>query len=265
MDERDSLDAAGIAEAAAILRGARRVLFVTGAGLSADSGLPTYRGVGGLYEGQLTELGIPIEVALSGAMMARSPAISWRYIAAIEQRCRGARPNRGHRVIAALESVVETVVTLTQNVEGLHQAAGSTRVIDIHGDVFEIVCLACGRDERLESYEHLPIPPRCLCGAPVRPRVVLFGEPLLPDRVARLHEELERGFDAVFSVGTSSLFPYIADPVLDAAANGVPTVEINPGETEVSDAVRLRLRSRAAVTLDAIAEAVGLDDAPPGR
>lgn len=249
------LDPAAIARAAMILRGSRRVLFITGAGLSADSGLPTYRGVGGLYDGQVTDLGIPIEEALSGDMVLAAPEITWRYIAEVESRCRGARPNRGHEVITEMERTLEHVVTLTQNVEGLHQAAGARNVIDIHGDVHRLVCMGCGSREHVESYLGLAIPPLCPCGAVMRPEVVLFGEPLPLDRVVRLEAELERGFDVIFSVGTSSLFPYISGPVIEAAERGVPTIEINPGFTEVSDVVALRIAGRAAPALDAIWQA----------
>ena len=184
------------------LKESRSVLFVTGAGISADSGLPTYRGIGGLYEQDETDDGIPIEAALSGAMFRRDPAITWKYIHQIESSCRGAGPNRAHRVIAELEQRFERVWTLTQNVDGLHHAAGSTQVIDIHGDVHWLLCTRCGHRWRVESYVGLPIPPACPeCDSLVRPEVVLFGEMLPLDRVRVLQEQLARGFDAVLPHG----------------------------------------------------------------
>lgn len=90
--------------AAGLMEEARRILFLTGAGISVDSGLPTYRGVGGLYEGRVTEEGVTIEEALSGMMMARRPEVTWKYLWEVAEGCRGARPNRAHEVIAQIEA-----------------------------------------------------------------------------------------------------------------------------------------------------------------
>jgi len=254
-------DAGSVAAAARILARARSVLFVTGAGISADSGLPTYRGVGGLYEADATEEGLPIEVLLSGETFARAPERTWKYLGAIERACRGARPNRAHEAIAELGRTRRRVVVLTQNVDGLHRAAGSRDVIEIHGDVHELACTRCAWGERVPAYDGLEVPPRCpRCAAPVRPAVVLFGEALPSAAVARLEEELEKGFDAVFSIGTTSVFPYVAAPVLLARSWGAGTVEVNPGETEVSRAVDVRLRCGAAAAMDAVLAALGSGD-----
>jgi NAD-dependent SIR2 family protein deacetylase len=103
---------------------ARSILFVTGAGMSADSGLPTYRGVGGLYDGGETVEGIAIEEMLSGEMFGVRPEWTWKYLRQIEQACRGAKFNRGHAVIAEMERQFERVWTLTQNVDGFHHEPG---------------------------------------------------------------------------------------------------------------------------------------------
>lgn len=246
-------DPAAVDAAARILSRARSVLFVTGAGISADSGLPTYRGLGGLYESDATEEGLPIEVLLSGETFVRRPATTWKYLGAIERACRGARPNRAHEAIAALEAILPRVVVLTQNIDGLHRAAGSREVIEIHGDVHRLACTRCSFRARVPDYEGLELPPRCPeCAGLVRPAVVLFGEMLPPDAVTRLEEELRRGFDAVFSIGTTSVFPYVAAPVRMARAWGAGTVEVNPGETEVSGIVDVRLRCGAAAAMDAL-------------
>jgi NAD-dependent deacetylase len=235
--------------ARARLAGKRRLLFITGAGLSAESGLPTYRGIGGLYEDAQTEHGMPIEVALSGPMFARAPHVTWHHIGAIEQALRGARHNLAHSIIATLEQHYEVVV-LTQNVDGFHRAAGSTRVIDIHGDCHDLQCTRCDHRERRADYAGMTLPPVCpACGAVVRPDVVLFEEALPPRKVALLLHELERGFDAYFSVGTTSVFPYIAQPMLDAARRGLLTVEINPGVTEISELCEVRFACGAARAL----------------
>ncbi len=244
-----------VAAVAEILGAASRVLFITGAGLSADSGLPTYRGVGGLYEDADTPEGIPIEVALSGQMLLTRPEVSWKHIREIERACRGASANAGHRAIAALEEGREAVWVLTQNVDGLHRAAGSTEVIDIHGDVHSLSCMACDWGRVVQDYTEMEGSgvPRCPeCGAVVRPDVVLFGEALPLDRLGRLEAVFRRGFEVVVSIGTTSVFPYIAGPVQIARELGIPSVEINPGVTEVSHLVTHRMQSGAAATLEAL-------------
>lgn len=235
------------------LASARSLLFITGAGISADSGLPTYRGIGGLYDVQLTEEGFPIEEVLSGRMMQVRPELTWKYLAEIGRAAFGARFNRGHEVIAEMEAHFDRVWTLTQNVDGFHRQAGSKNVIDVHGDMHELYCTACGFRRTVSEFGDLPMPPRCPeCEAIFRPDVVLFGEMLPAAKVERLYRELAAGFDVVFSVGTTSVFPYIAEPVLRASHVGVPTVEINPGESDVSNVVDVRLAMGAADALDAI-------------
>jgi NAD-dependent deacetylase len=236
-----------------LLHQSRSLLFITGAGISADSGLPTYRGVGGLYEVDTTEEGMPIEELLSGRFFRRNPSVSWKYLGQVERACRGARFNRGHEVIAQMEGHFERVWTLTQNVDGLHRQAGSRNVIEIHGDLHNLSCMQCNFRQTMADYSSLSIPPWCpQCEALLRPDVVLFGEALPFDMVSRLYTELERGFDLVFSIGTTSVFPYIAEPVERAYRQGKPTVEINPGTSEVSELVTVQLPLGAAPALDAI-------------
>lgn len=243
MDDLSERTARAIADA-------ERVLFVTGAGLSADSGLPTYRGVSGLYERGQTEEGFAIEDVLSGPMFRARPELTWKYLREIEAACRGARPSPGHHAIRDLEREDLDVVVLTQNVDGLHRAAGSSKVIEIHGSLSRLLCTGCGHRVALAGDASLPVDPRCAdCGAPERPDVVLFGEALPEAALADLDRELREGFDVVLSVGTSSGFPYIQAPVFLAARQGMTTVEINPSETPVSHAVLLRLPARAADVL----------------
>ncbi len=236
-----------------LLSAARSLLFITGAGISADSGLPTYRGIGGMYEVENTEDGLPIEELLSGRMMRKRPELTWKYLAQIADACRGATFNRGHEVIAEIERHFDRVWTLTQNVDGFHRLAGSHNVIDIHGDLRVLLCTSCGASDAVVDLDAVQIPPRCLeCRSMMRPNVVLFGEMLPPDKIDRLRREFEIGFDVVFSVGTSSLFPYIVFPVEQAARMGIPTVEINPGDTDLSEIVTVKLSMGAASALDAI-------------
>jgi NAD-dependent deacetylase len=239
--------------AVSFLRKASSVLFITGAGISADSGLPTYRGIGGLYEEAETPEGIPIEEALSGEMMRINPAITWKYIHQIEASARGASFNRAHAILAEAERRFDRVWVLTQNVDGLHRKAGSTNVIDIHGDVHDILCTECDYRTIVEDYSNLAPLPLCpACGAPLRPDVVLFGELLPVEKVGTLERELRKGFDVVFSIGTTSVFPYIARPVVEARMRRRATIEINPGETLISGEVDVKLAMRAAEACEAL-------------
>jgi NAD-dependent SIR2 family protein deacetylase len=173
-----SADQQTISQVVDLLRPNLRLLFLTGAGLSADSGLPTYRGHDGIYQSdRLTRHGIPIEQALSESMLVARPDITWEFLVELERVTRRATFNRGHQVIAEMESHFREVWTLTQNIDGLHRAAGARNVIDIHGDLHELRCNRCTYRVTVRDYEHLTLPPRCpLCSDFVRPDVVLYGE-----------------------------------------------------------------------------------------
>lgn len=237
-----------VRQTAAALRHARRILVITGAGLSADSGLPTYRGVGGLYNGK-TEDGLSIETALSGPMLRRDPALCWKYIAQLGSACLGGQPNAGHYAIAELQRRKPECWVLTQNVDGYHRAAGSPpeRLIEIHGQLAPLFCQSCGaEDPQLSEHLQRPLPPLCaLCHGVLRPSVVLFGE-MLPERALNvLDEEMAKGFDAVLSIGTTASFPYIHEPMLRTRVAGGFTAEINPAPTDRSSHMDAFLRCRA--------------------
>ena len=247
-----------LSEVATLLGRAQRPLFITGAGISADSGLPTYRGIGGLYNDSLTEEGFPIEEALSGHMLACRPEVTWRYIGQIESNCRGAGPNAAHRLIAALEKEKRGLWVLTQNIDSLHRKAGSKNLIEIHGTVHRLLCTECDYTRKLEDYADLTLPPECpKCRQLVRPDVVLFGEMLPRLALEQLAQVMENGPDFVASIGTTSVFPYIAHPVWWACQNGVPAVEINPGDTEVSAIASHRIKMGAAQALTALMRHLG--------
>lgn len=242
------------------LSSARRALFITGAGISADSGLPTYRGVGGLYDSKTTEEGLRIEEALSGDVFSLHPDITWKYLVQIEKNCRGAQPNAAHRAIARLDDYLERVMVFTQNVDGLHRAAGSREVIEIHGNLQELKCTRCRHEEAATDFAGREMPPRCpACGGILRPKIVLFGEMLPEEALERFIDALQEGFDMVFSIGTSSVFPYIVQPVVFAAGSGIPTVEINPSQTPLSDIVDFYLPLGAAEAMSAILTRAGMD------
>ena len=244
-----------IAAVANALRQARRVAVLTGAGMSADSGLPTYRGIGGLYNDIEIEQNMPIEEILHAYTLARNPALTWKYIAQIERACRAAGPNAGHRVLAAWDRRFELWV-FTQNVDGFHRAAGSRNVVELHGNLSTRYCCAC-REAATVDVDLDQLPPRCMaCDGLVRPDVVLFGEMLPPAAVAAYEREIARGFDVMFAIGTTAGFPYIQQPMLEARARGSVTVEINPERTPLSHAVHHRLESTAARSLEALDRAL---------
>lgn len=246
-----------IEDAIPFFREAQSILFITGAGVSAESGLPTYRGVGGLYEGNHTEDGIPIEEAISGNMLRSRPEISWKYLLEIARNASSKTYNRAHEVIALMEGMKQRVWTLTQNVDGFHTDAGSHNVIEIHGNFRSLSCMSCSHTEKRTEFDDMEIPPRCpACNGILRPDVVLFGEMLPTNELVTLEREMGRGFDLVVSVGTTSVFPYIAQPVISAKFMGKHTVEINPGITEVSRLVDVKIPEAAAITLDYIYEKI---------
>ncbi|MGA7502348.1 MAG: NAD-dependent protein deacylase [Isosphaeraceae bacterium] len=235
---------------------ARRLLFITGAGMSADSGLPTYRGRDGIYRAQQTTLhGLTIEQALSGPMLRARPEITWHYLLELEKTSRHAVPNRGHHVIAEMDGYFDAVWVLTQNVDGLHQRAGSRNVLDVHGSLSALECMRCGQQTTTRDYSTLTLPPRCSeCEGPIRPQVVLFEEELPYDKFSRLWYEFGAGFDLIFSIGTSSMFEYIVEPVRVGRQMGITTVEINPETTTISSEVDIKIGAGAATVLASIWE-----------
>lgn len=248
-----------VQQVAKLLKQAKRVLFITGAGISADSGLPTYRGISGLYNSGLTEEGIPVEDAISGAMLEKNPKLCWKYLNQIHSACIGKTFNAAHEFIAQVEAEKPGTCVLTQNIDGFHLAAGSRNVIEIHGHLRSLHCNLCDSDWKFTDPE-LQFDdgvPRCAeCISRMRPNVVLFGEKLQDDQVRRYREEMEEGFDMVFSIGTTSIFPYISGPVFEANARLRPTVEINPGRTGVTDHVYFKFECGAVEAFDAIKKAL---------
>lgn len=237
------------------LEQAERILVITGAGLSADSGLPTYRGLGGLYNGH-TDEGLPIEAALSGPMLRDDPALCWKYLAQLARACLAARPNAGHLAIAQLQRRKPQCWVLTQNIDGFHRAAGSPprRLIEIHGEMAPLYCQSCAaQDPYLAEHLAAALPPRCRqCGGILRPPVVLFEEILPEAALGTLYAELRKGFEVVLVVGTTASFPYILEPVLQTRATAGFCAEINPERTTLSSMVDVHLAGRALDVLPSI-------------
>jgi NAD-dependent deacetylase len=243
---------------AALLKSARRVLFITGAGVSAESGIPTFRGTAAAFADGRTEEGICFEEVLSGSTFRRTPALSWKYFFRLEQALRNKQPNDAHRAMASLQSDGRFVCVATQNIDGLHQAAGSKAVLELHGNLRRLVCTECEYQDNPATFEALPALPSCpQCGRLLRPDAVLYEEMLPEDVLWQFEVQQEKGFDLVFSVGTTSIFEYVIRPVVSARRGGIPTVEINPDETGISGLVDFRFASKAGPTLKSLLEAEG--------
>tara|TARA_Y100000034_G_scaffold130673_1_gene189686 strand:- start:3041 stop:3922 length:882 start_codon:yes stop_codon:yes gene_type:complete len=250
----DKLNSQHISGIAKILKDAKRVLFITGSGVSVESGVPTYRGATGLYNDDDVESGLHIEEIMSGQTLDSRPELTWKYLRKIEESSRGVKPNLSHAVMAQMEKEYESVLVLTQNVDGLHKIAGSKNVIEIHGNARKLFCMACKHETIVDSYQFDSYPPACVeCGmGMLRPDVVLFGEMLNEQNILEFETQLSEGFDIIFTIGTTSLFPYIISPVQQARAQGIPTVEINPEDTMLSRLVDFKIKDKAAITLDRI-------------
>lgn len=242
-----------IAEIADSLSPNLKLLVVTGAGMSAESGLPTYRGVGGLYNSGKTEQGLTIEDLLSGSTFRQQPQLTWKYLSQIGDACHQAIPNRGHEVLVEMENHFAEFCILTQNIDGFHNAAGSQNLIEIHGNLHCLRCETCEHQKRVNSFDEISIPPKCdQCNSWLRPDVVLFDEMLRPKAVEHLTKQWQQGFDCVISIGTTSVFPYIAEPVLHCHQTGKLAIEINPTGSQVSSCCTYCLPLPATVALDAI-------------
>jgi len=220
-----------------------RVVFFTGAGLSAESGIPTYRGDGGVwgrYEWQ--------DVACRRAFE-RDPGRVWDWHDERRAAVAACEPNEAHRLIAALQARRPATRVVTQNVDGLHQRAGSRDVVELHGSLWRVRCESCGAAREDRS---LPMDPRrCECGAWWRPDLVWFEDPL-EQRVAEKAVRTIEACDCLVSVGTSGLVYPAAELPFIAMRAGALSIEINPEDTVVSDWVQLRLRASAAAALDAV-------------
>ncbi|MDQ7007922.1 MAG: NAD-dependent protein deacylase [Acidobacteriota bacterium] len=228
---------------------ARRVAVMTGAGISAESGVPTFRDADGLWEGRRPE-----EVATPEAFAA-DPVMVWEFYDARRANLARCRPNAGHRALARLESIVPELTLVTQNVDGLHQLAGSTGVHELHGNIWRLRCeRECGvdREDRRVPLPR-PLPPPCPCGARLRPGVVWFGEPLPPAPFAAA-ERAARRAELFLVVGTSGVVEPAASLARIAHSAGARVVEINPRETALSSVAHDRLRETAATALPRLVE-----------
>jgi NAD-dependent deacetylase len=242
----ETLDAA-----AALLSEARRITVLTGAGVSAESGVPTFRGVAGLWKQRRPE-----ELATPEAFAA-DPREVWEFYRWRRELVRPLEPNPGHLTLAAWQERFETLHLVTQNVDGLHGAAGSRDVIHLHGSLWRTRCLECGveeerRDDLGDPESGQPVCPRCpRCEGLLRPAVVWFGEALPPESLQRALE-VSRDCDAFLCIGTSSLVQPAASLPLLALQAGSPVVEINPEPTPLSELATMCLRGPSGEMLPAL-------------
>lgn len=233
-----------------VLRCAGRVAVLTGAGVSAESGVPTFRdaqtGLWARYS--------PEELATPEAFRA-NPQLVWDWYAWRRKLVAQAVPNPGHRALAALQRQCRAFRLITQNVDGLHQRAGSRDVVELHGNIARVKCFdGCGV---VEAYDETGRPPRCpACGAWLRPDVVWFGEMLPPEALATA-ERAAAECDAFLSVGTSAVVYPAADLPWRAKRAGAVLVEINRDETPLSGQVDHLLRGPAGEILPALLAAIG--------
>ena len=176
----------------------RRLVFFGGAGVSTESGIPDFRSTDGLYHQQYR---YPPETILSHTFFQEQPEEFYRFYRE-KLLCPGARPNRAHRVLARWEEEGRLDAVITQNIDGLHQAAGSRRVLELHGSIYRNHCLRCSRLFGLEAVAQGVGVPRCACGGIIKPDVVLYGEPLDQEVMDRAVRAIA-GADLLIVGGTS--------------------------------------------------------------
>jgi NAD-dependent deacetylase len=232
------------------LRQAHAVAVLTGAGISAESGIPTFRDP---ESGIWTQVN-PEDVATREAFR-RDPARVWAWYARRRTLAARATPNAGHLALAQLEAHVPWLMLITQNVDGLHQRAGSRSVVELHGNLGRTKCFR--ENVVVESWEEAgELPPACpRCGGPLRPDVVWFGE-LLPAEAMGQAIDAARGCQVFFSIGTSGLVEPAASLVLTAWERGAMVIEINPEATPLSPYAACALRGPAGHILPELVRSV---------
>ncbi len=244
-------------QAARTLRAARRLVVATGAGMSKESGIPTFRDA---QQGWWARYR-PEELA-SPEGFRRDPARVWGWYNFRRRLVVSHSPHAGHRALARLETLLPQLVVVTQNVDGMHQRAGSSRVLELHGNINRFKCFDRNHPIDIE----LPLaetdgpvePPTCpSCGSYVRPDVVWYGE-ALPPEVFQAAEGLARSCDVMLVVGTSGLVYPAAGLPLIARAAGATVIEVNVGRSELSQGVDIFLQGPAGEVLPELAARLGM-------
>lgn len=243
---------AQLARAVDWVRGAERICVLTGAGVSAESGVPTFRASDGLWEGHR------IEDVASPEGFRRDPRLVWQFYNARRANVKTVKPNPGHLALAALEQRWGDRFTLvTQNVDGLHRAAGSRNLLEVHGSLYRTLCLGC--DEVMDrGLEPLGETPLCECGGRLRPDIVWFGEALPPD-VWEAAATAAYECDLFLVVGTSAVVHPAASlvPIAKRGAHSAKVIEINLAPTEASTLADIGLYGPSGAVLPKLVERLG--------
>ncbi|MFQ5511473.1 MAG: NAD-dependent deacetylase [Candidatus Krumholzibacteriia bacterium] len=225
---------------------ARSVVVSTGAGISKESGIPTFRDAPNALWARYDPQTLATREGFAG-----DPALVWRWYAERRRMISEAAPNAGHVALAELETLLGDVMLLTQNIDDLHRKAGSKDIVEIHGNIFRFKCF--DRDHPLETPLGDGVPPRCHCGSFVRPDVVWFGEMLPEAAIDRAYEGLS-ACDVILVVGTSGMVQPAAGFPLIARRAGAFVIEVNPEETPVTREADVLLRGPAGEMLPALLE-----------
>ncbi|UCF07947.1 MAG: NAD-dependent deacylase [Thermoplasmata archaeon] len=235
-------DNSGITEAADILKQAENVVVFSGAGISAESGVPTFRGKDGMWRNYRAE-----ELATPQAFK-QDPKRVWEWYEWRRGIIHNAEPNFAHLTIAEMEDHYREFTVITQNVDGLHRRAGSRRIVKLHGNIWRARC----EDEQISfDFFDVPlksVPPRCRCGSILRPDVVWFGEPM-PEKEVREAFELAARCEVMLVVGTSALVQPAANLPYAAKRNGAHIIELNLSNTPVSAISHVSLFGKVGVIL----------------
>lgn len=231
-----------------VLTRAKHVAVSTGAGISAESGIPTFRGKEGLWKKYRAE-----ELATPTAFT-QNPELVWEFYEWRRGIIAEKAPNPGHEVLARWENVFPVFSLITQNIDGLHQKAGSTDMLELHGNIWKLRCTEEGTVSENHQTPLEEVPPLCPdCGALLRPHVVWFGESLSPTVLHKAFQ-LSSECDVMFVIGTSALVQPAASLPLSAAEAGAKIVEINPDPTPLTPYADFSFRGKAGEILPLIDE-----------
>jgi NAD-dependent deacetylase len=240
-----------IDQAIVYVMAAKEIAVMSGAGISVESGIPPFRGKGGLWEKF-----DPMEYAHIDAFLKHPEKVWHVLLREMTHIMAASRPNAAHEGLARLEKMGKLKTVITQNVDGLHQRAGSTDVVEFHGNFASYSCMACSSKIGCEEIPLDTIPPRCSCGGIYRPDCVFFGE-MIPEEAMERAENAAKACDLMLVVGTSGLVYPAAQIPLIAKRSGAAIIEINPEKTPLTGPVSdLLLMGKAGETLKKLADRV---------